>query len=102
MLKHLKPVLLGCLALAVATPALAQVKQTRDQIQFIVRERRPGSNRTGIGVKLIALEIKNSVEWELHVIRKAHLNAERFAAHRARRGRNGHSGDRADPSCAAR
>ena len=34
MLKHLKPVLLGCLALAVATPALAQVKQTRDQILF--------------------------------------------------------------------
>jgi regulator of RNase E activity RraA len=34
MLKHLKPVLLGCLALAIATPALAQVKQTRDQILF--------------------------------------------------------------------
>src|SRR5215475_2206168 len=34
MLKHLKPVLLGCLALAVATPALAQVKQSRDQILF--------------------------------------------------------------------
>jgi 4-hydroxy-4-methyl-2-oxoglutarate aldolase len=34
MFKHLKPVLLGCLALAVATPALAQVKHTRDQILF--------------------------------------------------------------------
>ena len=34
MLKHLKPVLLGCLVLAIATPALAQVKQSRDQILF--------------------------------------------------------------------
>jgi 4-hydroxy-4-methyl-2-oxoglutarate aldolase len=34
MLKQLKPVLLGCLALALATPALAQVKQTREQILF--------------------------------------------------------------------
>jgi len=34
MLKYLKPVLLGCLALAIATPALAQVKQTREQILF--------------------------------------------------------------------
>jgi len=34
MLKHLKPVLLGCLVLAVATPAPAQVKQSRDQILF--------------------------------------------------------------------
>ncbi|HWU56638.1 MAG TPA: hypothetical protein VN175_14105 [Rhizomicrobium sp.] len=34
MLKHLKPVLLGCLALAVAAPASAQVKQTRDQVLF--------------------------------------------------------------------
>src|ERR1044071_6148093 len=38
MLKHLKPVLLGCLALAVATPALAQVKQTREQILFYTSE----------------------------------------------------------------
>lgn len=38
MLKQLKPVLLGCLALALATPAAApasaQVKQTREQILF--------------------------------------------------------------------
>jgi 4-hydroxy-4-methyl-2-oxoglutarate aldolase len=34
MLKHLRPVLLGCLALAIAAPASAQVKQTRDQILF--------------------------------------------------------------------
>jgi 4-hydroxy-4-methyl-2-oxoglutarate aldolase len=34
MLKQLKPVLLGCLALAIATPAIAQVKQTRDQMMF--------------------------------------------------------------------
>ena len=34
MLKHLKPVLLGCLVLAIATPAPAQVKQSRDQILF--------------------------------------------------------------------
>src|SRR5258705_792308 len=38
MLKHLKPALLGCLALAVATPALAQVKQTREQIMFYTSE----------------------------------------------------------------
>ena len=34
MLKILKPLLLGCLALAIATPALAQVKQTREQMMF--------------------------------------------------------------------
>src|SRR5690349_10505634 len=34
MLKHLKPVLLGCLALVIAAPASAQVKQTREQILF--------------------------------------------------------------------
>jgi regulator of RNase E activity RraA len=34
MLKMLKPVLLGCLALAITTPAWAQVKQTRDQMLF--------------------------------------------------------------------
>jgi len=34
MLKHLKPILMGCLALAIATPALAQVKQSREQILF--------------------------------------------------------------------
>jgi regulator of RNase E activity RraA len=34
MLKHLKPILLGCLALAIAAPASAQVKQTREQILF--------------------------------------------------------------------
>ena len=34
MLKQLKHVLLGCLALALATPAIAQVKQTREQILF--------------------------------------------------------------------
>ena len=38
MLKTLKPILLGCLALALATPAIApasaQVKQTREQILF--------------------------------------------------------------------
>jgi 4-hydroxy-4-methyl-2-oxoglutarate aldolase len=38
MLKKLKPLLLGCLALAMATPALAQVKQTRDQIVFYTSE----------------------------------------------------------------
>ncbi|HSS13955.1 MAG TPA: hypothetical protein VLL04_08675 [Rhizomicrobium sp.] len=38
MLKKLKPLLLGCLALAMATPALAQVKQTRDQIAFYTSE----------------------------------------------------------------
>ena len=30
----LKSVLLGCLAFALATPAVAQVKQTREQILF--------------------------------------------------------------------
>jgi len=34
MLKHLRPLLLGCLALAVAAPAFAQVKQTREQMTF--------------------------------------------------------------------
>jgi len=34
MLKLFKPVLLGCLALAIATPALAQVKQTREEMLF--------------------------------------------------------------------
>src|SRR5258706_7608181 len=34
MIKHLKPALLGCLPLAVATPDLPQVKQTREQILF--------------------------------------------------------------------
>jgi regulator of RNase E activity RraA len=34
MLKQLKPVLLGCLALALAAPAPAQVKQTREQMMF--------------------------------------------------------------------
>ena len=34
MLKHLRPALLGCLALALATPSLAQVKQTREQMTF--------------------------------------------------------------------
>jgi regulator of RNase E activity RraA len=34
MLKHLTPILAGCVALAMATPALAQVKQTRDQMMF--------------------------------------------------------------------
>jgi 4-hydroxy-4-methyl-2-oxoglutarate aldolase len=34
MLKQLKPLLLGCLALAIAAPAAAQVKQTHEQMQF--------------------------------------------------------------------
>jgi 4-hydroxy-4-methyl-2-oxoglutarate aldolase len=34
MSKKLKPILLGCLALAMATPVMAQVKQTREQILF--------------------------------------------------------------------
>ncbi len=34
MLKHLKPVLAGCLMLAIAAPAVAQVKQTREQMLF--------------------------------------------------------------------
>ena len=34
MLKKLRPVLLGCLALAAVTPAFAQVKQTREQMMF--------------------------------------------------------------------
>jgi 4-hydroxy-4-methyl-2-oxoglutarate aldolase len=34
MLKKMKPILLGCLALTLATPSLAQVKQTREQMQF--------------------------------------------------------------------
>jgi len=38
MLKKFKPLLLGCLALAIATPALAQVKQTREQILFYTSE----------------------------------------------------------------
>jgi regulator of RNase E activity RraA len=32
--KKLKPMLLGCLALALATPSVAQVRQTREQMQF--------------------------------------------------------------------
>jgi 4-hydroxy-4-methyl-2-oxoglutarate aldolase len=38
MLKKLKPMLLGCLALALATPSFAQVKQTREQMQFYTSE----------------------------------------------------------------
>jgi regulator of RNase E activity RraA len=34
MLKVLRPLLLGCMALALAAPAAAQVKQTREQMQF--------------------------------------------------------------------
>jgi 4-hydroxy-4-methyl-2-oxoglutarate aldolase len=34
MLKHLTPILAGCVALAMTVPALAQVKQTRDQMMF--------------------------------------------------------------------
>ncbi|HEX4636009.1 MAG TPA: hypothetical protein VH189_07485 [Rhizomicrobium sp.] len=34
MLKHLRPIFLGCLAFAIAAPALAQVKQTREQMMF--------------------------------------------------------------------
>jgi 4-hydroxy-4-methyl-2-oxoglutarate aldolase len=38
MLNPLKSILLGCLALAVASPALAQVKQTREQLVFYTSE----------------------------------------------------------------
>ena len=38
MLKILKPFLLGSLALAIAAPAMAQVKQTRDQMMFYTSE----------------------------------------------------------------
>jgi 4-hydroxy-4-methyl-2-oxoglutarate aldolase len=38
MLNPLKSILLGCFALAVASPALAQVKQTREQILFYTSE----------------------------------------------------------------
>jgi 4-hydroxy-4-methyl-2-oxoglutarate aldolase len=38
MLNPLKSILLGCLVLAVASPALAQVKQTREQILFYTSE----------------------------------------------------------------
>jgi len=38
MLRKLKPVLLGVLALAIATPAFAQVKQTREQMMFYTGE----------------------------------------------------------------
>jgi regulator of RNase E activity RraA len=38
MLKTLKPALLGCLALVMATPAIAQVKQSREQILFYTSE----------------------------------------------------------------
>jgi regulator of RNase E activity RraA len=34
MLNKIKPILLGCLALTLATPSIAQVKQTREQMQF--------------------------------------------------------------------
>jgi 4-hydroxy-4-methyl-2-oxoglutarate aldolase len=34
MLRTLRPLLLGCMALAIAAPAFAQVKQTREQMQF--------------------------------------------------------------------
>jgi 4-hydroxy-4-methyl-2-oxoglutarate aldolase len=34
MLKHLTPVLAGCMVLALAVPAFAQVKQTREQMMF--------------------------------------------------------------------
>jgi 4-hydroxy-4-methyl-2-oxoglutarate aldolase len=34
MLKHLTPILAGCVALAMTVPAVAQVKQTRDQMMF--------------------------------------------------------------------
>ena len=34
MLKHLTPLLAGCVALAMTVPALAQVKQTREQMMF--------------------------------------------------------------------
>jgi len=38
MLKHLRPVLAGVLALTITTPALAQVKQTREQMMFYTGE----------------------------------------------------------------
>ncbi len=38
MLRKLKPALLGVLALAIATPAFAQVKQTREQMMFYTGE----------------------------------------------------------------
>jgi regulator of RNase E activity RraA len=38
MLKKLKPVLLACLALALATPSFAQIKQTREQLLFYTSE----------------------------------------------------------------
>src|SRR2546423_7123740 len=38
MLKQFKPVLLGCLVLAMAAPALAQVKQSREQMLFYTSE----------------------------------------------------------------
>ena len=38
MLKKLKPVVLGCLALVLATPSFAQVKQTREQMMFYTGE----------------------------------------------------------------
>ena len=34
MLKHLTPILAGCVALVMTMPAVAQVKQTRDQMMF--------------------------------------------------------------------
>ena len=34
MLKHLTPILAGCVALAMTVPAIAQVKQTREQMMF--------------------------------------------------------------------
>jgi 4-hydroxy-4-methyl-2-oxoglutarate aldolase len=34
MLKHLTPILAGCVALAMTVPAVAQVKQTREQMMF--------------------------------------------------------------------
>src|ERR1041385_9110052 len=65
MLKHLKPVLLGCLVLAVATPAPAQVKQSRDQILFYTSQfkgERFADGRPKVSDDLLKREVDVSIE----------------------------------------
>jgi len=79
MLKHLKPVLLGCLALAIATPALAQVKQTRDQILFYTSqykgERFP-DGRPKVADDLLKRVVDVSIEDLWHSLRDKGYNCQ--------------------------
>jgi 4-hydroxy-4-methyl-2-oxoglutarate aldolase len=65
MLMQLKCVLLGCLAFALATPAVAQVKQTREQILFYTSQykgERFADGRPKVADNLLARVVNVSIE----------------------------------------